>query len=367
MTKKQSENLNILVTRLQNIGDALVFIPAVRALRQALPEARITFLGKHAGGLEVMKGCPYIDKTIVVRGRGLGEKVRLIREFRKRRLDYFIISPQDLGRVPWAWLGGAKKIVGYPAVRNHGRFGREKLTRLLSIAPHYDTTRTEIENCLRLAQDVLDDIGAPLHGPISKRLEFSWYTEDDQGRAGRLLQKAGVGEGDAFVASSPMSKRVAKNWPRERLVALFREMIGEWRAPVILLGGRAEQESVQALQREVGAQCHSLAGETTLAESAAILNRARLFFGPDSGPAFMATAVGTPAVVLYGPADYYRWRVPTAEVPRIEIFHPMPCNPCRHQVCPKSRTCMETIELDEAWSACRELWEESAAVACKEN
>ena len=113
--------VNFLITRLQNIGDALVFVPAARALRQSFPNANITLLAKHAGGVEVMKNCPYIDEMIIVNNRSLSEKIRLIKEFRKRKIDYFIISPQDLGRVPWALLGGAKNIAGFSTVSNHGK------------------------------------------------------------------------------------------------------------------------------------------------------------------------------------------------------------------------------------------------------
>ncbi|MBR6462837.1 hypothetical protein IKS73_06850, partial [bacterium] len=57
--------MNIVLTRLQNIGDMLTFIPALRTLRKALPQAKITVLAKHKGGLEVLKNCPYCDKVVI--------------------------------------------------------------------------------------------------------------------------------------------------------------------------------------------------------------------------------------------------------------------------------------------------------------
>jgi len=350
---------NFLITRLQNIGDALVFIPAVRALRNAFPNANITFLGKHAGGVEILKNCPYIDDTIIVKNRGLREKIRLIKEFRKRKIDYFIISPQDLGKVPWALFGGAKKIAGFPAVPNHGKITREKLVSKLDVHPNYDSSRTEIENCLRLVEDVIDDINfncptSNVQRPtsFSKQLEF-WYSNDEEQSANNLLNNIGINKNDKFVVSAPYSKREAKNWPDDRFIEIFRRIIEEWNAKIILIGGNAEKQKNDNLANSIGDNCVSMSGKTSLGECAAIIEKAILFFGPDSGPAFIATAMKTPAVILYSAADYYRWRVPeTATTPRIEIFHPFPCNPCKYQICPKEKKCIDSITVDEAWQAC---------------
>jgi len=348
--------LRVLFTRLQNIGDVLNAVPALRTLRQALPHARITLLAKHAGGVEVMRNCPYVDEVIVVQGRGLAEKIRLIREFRQRTLDYFIISPQDLGRVPWAWLGGARVIAGYPSIVNYGRPVREKLPFLLRIAPKFDPSKTEVEHCLKLVEDVLDDLGVPLPQQFSRALEYSWQTTEDAAAATAALGRAGIGEGAQFVASAPFSKRSAKNWPIKRHAAVFKHVSGNGRVPVVLLGGQDERTRTVELARCAGPFCRTIAGETSIASSAVIIKRATLFLGPDSGPAFIATAVGTPAVVLYGPADYYRWRVADRSVPRIELVHPVPCSPCREQECAVSPSCMEQITEAEVIEACEKLW-----------
>jgi heptosyltransferase-1 len=344
--------LNILFTRLQNIGDTLNAIPALRTLRCALPGARITWLAKHAGGVEVIRKCPYIDDLLIVQNRSLKEKLRLLREFRRRRIGYFIISPQDLGRVPWAFLGGAQKIVGYPRVYNYGRWQKEKLPRLLDISVKHDTTLTEVENCMKLVHDVLDDIGVRLPGDYSLELEYSWYTDEDKAAADCILTENGIDGQQPFVVSSPFSKRPAKNWPVDRLAALFTRMQKEWHVPVVFLGGEAEKPAIEKLCRELPGNVVNTAGKTSLAQSAVIMERSAMFFGPDSGPAFLAAAVKTPAVVLYGPADFYRWRPPENPVPRIEVYHGVPCSPCRHQVCPKTPACMDMITLDEVWDAC---------------
>lgn len=348
--------MNVLVTRLQNIGDMLVCVPALRAVRQALPQAHITLLAKHAGGVEIIKRCPYLDELLIIRSRSLREKVRLLRALRARRFDYAIISPQDLGRVPLLWLGGARRIAGYKRVYNYARWQREKWPWLLDIAPHHDTLRTEVENCLRLVLDVLEACRAAPPQVPALALEYSWAAPEDAAAADARLGQCGISPDTPFVALAPYSKRAAKNWPQERWVELARRMRATWGVPLVLLGGALEAPLLAPVRDAVGADVHVLAGATTLAQCAMILKRARLFVGPDSGPAFLATAVGTPAVVLYGPADYYRWRVPASAAPRIELFHPVPCNPCRYQVCPQAVPCMTLISVDEVWEACEWVW-----------
>ncbi len=350
------------MTRLQNIGDTLAFIPALRTMRQAVPDAHITVLCKHAGGREILNNCPYYDDMLTVNSRGIREKLRLLREFRKRHLDYFIISPQDLGRAPWAFFGGARKIVGYPRYCNYGRWQKEKLPGLLDIAPVHDTTRTETENCLLLVEDVLDDLGLPLPEDYSLELEYSWYSQDDITIVDSVLAEKGIQPGQAFIVSAPFSKRPAKNWPADRFSELFTRMHNEWGLSLVLTGGPNEQSPIAELVKGLGPWCVSLAGAVSLAQCAVVLKRAAMFIGPDSGPAFLATAVRTPAVVLYGPADYYRWHPPVNPVPRIDIYHPVPCGPCRHQECPRTPTCMHAITLEEVWEACCEVHSRSGSL-----
>lgn len=346
--------MTVLLTRLQNIGDTLVYVPALRAIRTALPDAHIIHLAKHAGGRAVLENCPYIDETIVVQKRGLREKLRLIRAFRKRKIDWFVISPQDLGRVPWAFLGGAKHIAGFTQLYNHEKWRKEKCVWLMDTPLTYDHDKTEIENCLLLAGTVIDACGNDKAQFCHPALEYSWTTAEDAATAQSLLQKNGIAKGQSYIVSAPLSKREAKNWPLDRWRELFRRLHDTWHMPIILLGGAYEKPRCEKCADN--AHVISLAGDTSLKESAALMSTAKLFVGPDSGPAFLATAVGIPVVAMYGPADYTRWRVPESAAPnRIELHHEFSCAPCRHQECPQAERCMDSFTVEEVYAACNEL------------
>jgi ADP-heptose:LPS heptosyltransferase len=295
----------------------LVFVPALRFLRQALPNVNITLLCKHQGGIEIIKNCPYYDDMIIVQNRSLKEKMRLIGQFRKRKLDAFIISPQDLGRCPWGLMGGAKKIIGFPQVLYRGKWKSEKLPFLLSGNAQWDTEASETENCVNLIQAVLTCIGVTTEITPSLETEYSWFSPDS---TAKVAEKFDVD--DSYIAVAPFSKQENKNWSFEKLTALLKELQSKTKSKIVLIGGPDDAEQCSQLATSIGSKCNSLAGQLSLDESAWLISQSHLFFGPDSGPAHLATAVKTPAVVMYGPADYKRWRTAAPAASRIDLLGP---------------------------------------------
>lgn len=303
-----------MITRLQNIGDMLVFVPALRFLRQALPDANITLLCKHQGGIEIIKNCPYYDDMIIVKNRSLKEKLRLIGEFRKRKLDAFIISPQDLGRCPWGFMGGAKRIIGFPRVLYRGKWKKEKLPFLLSSKAQWDTEASETENCVNLVKYALTTMGITTDISPSLETEYSWFSPDTPAEVSKKFAAD-----TPYITAAPFSKQENKNWPFEKINALLDELREKSGSEIVLIGGAGDVERCDLLAEKIGAGCRSLAGKLSLDQSAWLISKSRLFFGPDSGPAHLATAVKTPAVVMYGPADYKRWRTAAPAAPREDL------------------------------------------------
>ena len=300
---------------MQNIGDMLVFVPALRFLRQALPDVNITLLCKHQGGIEIIKNCPYYDDMIVVKNRSLKEKIRLISEFRKRKLDAFIISPQDLGRCPWGFMGGAKKIVGFPQVLYRGKWKGEKLPFLLSGKAQWDVEASETENCIDLVQYALTCMGITKEFTPSLEAEYSWFLPETPAE---VLEKFNVD--CSYLTVAPFSKQENKNWPFDKISAFLKELQSKTKSKIVLIGGKDDAEKCSQLVGAIGSECSSLAGELSLDQSAWLISKSKLFFGPDSGPAHLATAVKTPAVVIYGPADYKRWRTAKPAAPRNDLL-----------------------------------------------
>ena len=293
----------------------LVFVPALRFLRQALPDVNISLLCKHQGGVEIIKNCPYYDDMLIVQNRSLKEKMRLIVQFRKRKLDAFVISPQDLGRCPWGLMGGAKKIIGFPQVLYRNKWKSEKLPFLLSGNAQWDTEVSETENCVNLVINTLTLLGVYVGTTPSLETEYNWFLSDTPAK---VKEKFDINS--SFLAVAPFSKQENKNWSLEKLTVLLKKLQNKTKSKIVLLGGIAEVEKCGQLAVSIGSECNSLAGQLSLDQSAWLTSKAKLFFGPDSGPGHLATAVKTPAVVMYGPADYKRWHTAAPAAPRTDLL-----------------------------------------------
>jgi ADP-heptose:LPS heptosyltransferase len=346
--------MNILITRLQNIGDMMVFVPALRLLRQALPQARITLLCKHAGGIDIIKNCPYYDDMIIVKNRSLKEKIRIIRELRKRKLDSFIVSPQDRGRVPWALLGGAKKIVAFKKTWQCGVLKKEKLPFFINVHPKFDRDKTETENCVALVEAYLKNIGKAVPHVIDLSLEYSWTTKKSRNNVVGLLKENGLEAKKFFILAPFSAKCESRNWNNSSWLELSRWLQSKYHSNIVFIGGEAESTMVEELvSRETSLKFCNLCGKTSLDESCELMKHAAGFVGLDSGPAFLASAVGIPSVVLYGSGDIARWRPPQTSAPRINIYHKQECAPCRYKICPNNSLCMKAITPEEVKNAVR--------------
>ncbi len=313
---------NIIVSRLQNIGDMLVFIPALRRLREGAPEARITLLGKHKQGLEIVRRCPYIDEVLEIESRGILEKLRLFREFRRRKPELFIVSPQDQGKVPWAVCGGARRIAAFKQVTHRGEIKKEKLTSFIHVAPEFDSAMSETENSVILVEEALKSCGAapPERSRLQRLgLEYSWFLPETPEKVEKALAAVSADRSRPLVASAMFSKIPGKNWPVERFLELYGWLGREFGAQILLLGGEKDRGPAAEVAAKAPGSLLNLAGALSLDESAWLLKDCRLYIGNDSGPTHLASAVATPAVALYRRENYARWRHPESAAPRAEL------------------------------------------------
>lgn len=342
---------SILVVQLDHLGDALLSTGLLAALRQSYPAAAIDVLAA-PWNRQVFDACPTVDRVHVSRvnrfaraGR-LGWLAALLGwGWRLRRLRRYDLAIDVRGELPFAllmWLAGAKRRLGWAA--GGGGFW------LTDSAAHVPG-RPEAAS----RQALLDLLGiAPPPG------EAVWPPRFDCGDAARKTIAADpvapCDDGRPLVVLHVGAGTQAKRWPVEYWRALVGRLIVEGDARVALLGGEEDVETARSIAgpRRLADVCDRT-GRYSLAETAALIERAALFVGPDSGPAHLAAAVGTPVVAIFsGTNDPLQWR-PWGS--RVEVVrNVVPCSPCHRQQCPLAdHPCMRGLTPAAALAAVERL------------
>ncbi len=325
----------ILVIKLKQPGDVLVSTPVLQALKDAWPEARVSYLVPQ-GTEEMVADHPLLDGLYVVtrHERSFREAWRLIREFRRQRFDLALeLSGGDRGAF-FSLMSGARERVGFvrprqPFWQRYGLF-----TKLLSRPPVR----------MHMVEQNLEALRALGIEPRQPRLQFFWNGAVEAGISTWLKDK-GLTPGE-FVVMHPGAGWRFKCWTPTGYARVIEALMEDWRLPVVLTGSRAAHE--QDLLREILAECRAqplnLAGRLTFKELGALIAKARFFFGMDSAPMHLAAAVETPAVALFGPSGAFNWR-PWGEG-HLVMQKDWECVPCGRDGCEGSKVSRCLVELD---------------------
>jgi len=332
---------NILIIKLKHLGDVLTTSPVVGGIKKLWPQAKITYL-VNPGCEDLVRYHPDVAEVLTVprAARGWGDQVRLIRELRKRRFDLVIeLSGGDRGAF-LAWASGARRRVGYDPV-GPGFFSRRRLfTDLVK-------TVVDSKHTVEYHLDALRALGVE---PGPQPLTVHWPPEADL-RIKGLLQSGGLETDSAYAVVHPGSRWMFKTWTPEGNARVIDYLTDHLSLPVAVTSAPEAKEL--AFVREVLGLVRTrpldLAGRLSLAELAALIAGARLFFGVDSLPMHLAAAVNTPAVALFGPSGEHMWG-PWGQGHAL-IAKDWDCRPCGRDGCDGSKIsrCLVEIEAEEVY------------------
>ncbi len=290
---------SVLVIRPGGIGDAILLIPALRALQSAYPSCRIEILAETRNAA-AFRFCPGLHA--VHRYDAPGELRRVL----GNRYDLVIDTEQ------WYRLSAVVSRV-VRAGRSIG-FATNERKRLFSDAVPYALDDYEPYSFFRLL--------APLGITAPPELSVPFLTLPPEAVEGAERLLAFIGE-RPFVAIFPGASVPRKEWGigRFRQIASSAVLAGY---AVVLLGGEGEAEACEMIARSTGAL--DLSGKGSLAESAAVIGRAKALLSGDSGLLHIAAGLGTPTVSLFGPSDPVKW-APKGEWHRV-FASTLSCAPC---------------------------------------
>jgi heptosyltransferase-3 len=330
----------ILVIKLKQPGDVLVSSPVLAALKEAFPQARVSYLVPR-GTEEMISHHPRLHGLLVVDRRGgVGEQWRCLRDLRRGRFDLVLeLSGGDRGAF-YAWVSGAGERLGF--TRPGKTWQNWAFTRQMPFPPlkmHMVLHNLELLRLLGLTP------------PARPRLAFYWSPGVDT-RVQKLLQSLGLRE-SAFAVMHPGAGWRFKCWTPAGYARVIEAVQGDWGLPVLLTASQAphEQELLAAIRAACRVRPLYLAGKLTLKELGALIAKARFFFGVDSAPMHLAAAVNTPAAVLFGPSGDFNWG-PWGEG-HLVIKKDWDCIPCGQDGCEGSKIsrCLREIRPEEVVAA----------------
>ena len=340
--------MRILLIRLRLIGDVVFTTPAIRALRRRYPDARLVYLVEDAAAPVVARNPHLNDVRSVPRRSGIGrvlEDLRLARTLRRERYDLVIDFHGGPRSSLLTWLTGAPRRLGY-TVKGRSWMYTEAVSRPRALRP-----RHSVEN----QWDLLAALGIGTPDPARDPVEMPADPEADMTVAERL-RMAGVGPGHRVIVVHVSAGNPFRRWPASGFAALTASLAAGPSRRVILTSGPSEAGAADAVARAAQGQLPaSLAhhvvrcGEFDLIQLRALVERAALFIGGDSGPLHVASTTRTPIVGLYGPTLPVRsapWRRSSLVSAAVEAG-PLPCRPCDQRVCaPGDYRCLTRIPAD---------------------
>jgi ADP-heptose:LPS heptosyltransferase len=288
---------NILLVRLDHLGDVLFARPCLQALRGRYPQAHLTVLTSSLGA-ELLRRDPHADEIIVwdapwfarggasVEGPGYW---RLVKDLRRRRFDLSLELRGDLRQHVLLWLAGVRVRIGYGITG-----GAFLLHRPLPLAAGIHEVERDLAAAAAAGAEQFPRRFTPLALDAGERqtAERVW-----QGSRRRVVVHPAAGD-------------PAKCWPPERFAAVC-DALADAGGEIILVGTARERAIAEAVVRACLRPPRNLCGTTTVAELLALVTTAQLLVGNDSGPAHVAVTQDVPAVILWSetnaPEEWGPW------------------------------------------------------------
>ena len=327
------------------LGDAVMSLPAIRAIRQVCPRAEIALVARPSVAALYARESS-INRVIPCPSpKTLGERRAFAASLRERHFDAAFLLPNSFDAALTAWLARIPERVGY------ARDGRGwLLTRAIPRPEPGDIPRHERFYYLEL----LRRAGLMEHFPESSAIRLEGIPAAREAGAARLRE---LGVKGAVVGVSPgAAYGDAKRWLPERFAESACAVAKALGATVLVFGSAAERELCEAVAvglRSGGVEARNLAGGTTLGEFIDLAAACRFYLTNDSGAMHVASALGVPTVAVFGATDDSTTG-PSGPLARVVREH-AECSPCLLRNCPIDHRCMTRVTPERVAAASLEL------------
>lgn len=345
--------MNILIVKLSAIGDVIHTLPALNAIRQHYPDARITWLVEEAA-YDLVEGHEALNRVLVskrkrwlkaLRGPGCFKAVKeaynFLKELRDTRYDLILDFQALLKSGILIALAKGERKVGFGRGLEHMEHSYIFLNERI---PAVDMEHHALSRGLML----LNALGIPTPEVEYKLPLF----DNDYQKVDDLLRQSDFENPQQITAIHPAAKWATKLWSHHKFAQLADSLIEQFGSGIVFTGSPSDCSTLDDIVSKMRGRAANLAGETTLKVLAALYSRAQMVVSTDTGPMHLAAAVGTPVVALFGPTA--PWRTgPYGSVHQI-VGADMECAPCFKRHC-ETTECMDQISVAQVLEAASKI------------
>lgn len=328
---------NICIIKPSALGDIVQAMPVIPTLREAFPNARISWVIKRELR-DLLTGHPDLFEVIECPAAKLSAWLKFFSELRSRKFD-LVLDLQGLFRTALMTVAtGARLKAGLQTAREGSRFSVHYLLQNTSRAVPA-TVRYH-----RIAEELgRDDVPETAHIPIPPEVEDA---------VSRCLSS----DGRMLVTIHAGAQWVTKRWPPEKFAEIALRVVNEWNARIVLVGVGSELPLTQVIERAIlqqrsSADVINLAGKTTLKELAGVLGRSDYVISNDSGPMHLGAAMGRPTLGIFTCTSPLRSGPPGSR--NVLVSTSLPCAAGYHKICPMAglshHACFEETSVDRVW------------------
>lgn len=347
----------ILVMQLGGIGDLVLSVPALKALRNKFPDAYIGLL-VISRSAELISGIAYIDELFIwdsdytnlfslVKKGVFWKTWDLVKELRNKKFD-LAINLENIA----SWRGSFKMAFLLHLISAKYKVGRDTEGRgfffNLKVKEKSHEQKHEVETNLRVVRALGADLkDASLELPLFE--ENKKYVSD-------FVIRSGISENDLIIGINPGAFKPVCRWLEERWAMLSDKLIDAYGGKLVIIGQNKDKaviEKITSLMKNKPL----LAIDFKLKALAVLIQKFNIFITVDTGPMHIAAAVNTPLVALFGPTDVNKFS-PYCKAGRCELVIKSPeckCAPCYLFNCNKKHQCMEMITVDEVLCSVRKV------------
>jgi len=336
----------VLLIQIGDIGDVVLSLPVLRALKENLPDASIIFAVRSKAA-ELAEECQWADSVLSINTdkRNMISNIKyqaaFLKKLRSYNIDLAVDLRMDMRGAALATLSGARQKIGFFA--EGGSFWRNRVfTNMFHQRP--------VPGGRHMTDYLLNLIKAFKVTGIHPNPEIKPSKKKTK-EAKKLLQSIGIAGPKPIIAIQPFSLWPYKEWETHKYIELIQWLTTSLKMSVIITGSPDEHDRIKQITNSIDTPgVYNLAGKTDIGILPALFQQCILFIGIDSAGLHIAAAVGTPTVGIYGPAATMVW------APRGERHHmvtkDMPCVPCNLKGCKGSEKsqCLEELSVGEVSS-----------------